>query len=86
MTGRFPRRGWSERLGQPARMVCERCGQEFGCSRGRIGDCWCNAEPFRLPVPLPPEVGTFGDCLCPSCLRSLAEALAARGYPQLQND
>jgi hypothetical protein len=67
-------------------MVCERCRQEFGCSRGRVTDCWCNAETYRLPVPLPPEAGTFGDCLCPSCLRAVASALAAKGNQRPQSD
>jgi hypothetical protein len=71
-------------LDDTPRIVCERCGQQFGCSRDRIIDCWCVAQPYQLP--LPPEAGNFGDCLCPSCLRSVAEALAVGGYPRLPND
>jgi len=59
-------------------MSCERCGREFGCSRDAIETCWCAAEPYRLPIPLPPEVGRFSGCLCLSCLRTVAELLAAQ--------
>jgi len=52
---------------------CERCGREFGCSRDAIDACWCAAEPYRLPMPLPPEVGRFVGCLCPSCLGTVAK-------------
>jgi hypothetical protein len=55
------------------RLACGRCGQMFDCTLG--GDCWCAAEPVRLPLP---DAG--GDCLCPACLRALA-AEAARLPP-----
>jgi hypothetical protein len=58
-------------------MNCERCGQEFGCSRDNIAACWCAGEPYRLPTPLPPEAGRFNGCLCPSCLRAVAKLLRA---------
>jgi hypothetical protein len=52
----------------PRRAVaCARCGTVFGCDLG--GDCWCAAEPFRLPLP---DDAAAGDCLCPDCLRALA--------------
>jgi hypothetical protein len=54
------------------RLTCERCGQEFGCSRDSIADCWCNAEPYRLPMPSPAEAGSSANCLCPACLREMA--------------
>ena len=73
-------------LDDTPRIVCERCGQQFGCSRNRIADCWCVAEPYRLPIPLPPEAGNFGDCLCPTCLRAVAEVLAATANRQTPND
>ncbi|WP_454624749.1 hypothetical protein [Bradyrhizobium cenepequi] len=47
------------------RLSCSRCGTEFTCSPS--GQCWCAAEPYRLPMP--PHDG--GDCLCPDCLRRL---------------
>jgi hypothetical protein len=52
---------------QPSRrLACPRCGTEFSCSLS--GLCWCSDEAFRLPMP------TDGsDCLCPDCLRKLAE-------------
>ena len=51
-------------------VTCERCGREFDCRSG--GECWCEAEPYRLPVP------ESGDCLCPDCLRKAASALNPR--------
>jgi Cysteine-rich CWC len=59
-------------------MTCQRCGEEFPCARDQPGGCWCAAENYRLPVPLPPQAGSFDDCLCPSCLRAVAGLLAAR--------
>jgi hypothetical protein len=59
------------------RIACAKCGATFGCiPDAASGRCWCGAEPFRLPVPLPPEAGAFDDCLCPSCLREVARSLA----------
>lgn len=61
------------------RINCGRCGQEFGCSRDRIADCWCNAEPYRLPIPVPGTPGDFSGCLCPNCLREFAAQLRIPG-------
>jgi hypothetical protein len=49
------------------RLACARCGKEFEC--GLAGDCWCAAEPYRLPLTL---AGEIEDCLCPDCLRRAA--------------
>ena len=61
------------------RLTCARCGREFGCSRDNIEACWCNAEPYRLPMPTDPAASglaaTSGGCLCPSCLREAAAKL-----------
>ncbi|HEX3501936.1 MAG TPA: cysteine-rich CWC family protein [Xanthobacteraceae bacterium] len=57
------------------RLICENCGQEFGCGRDNIGECWCNAETFRLP--LPAAESRAADCLCPACLRQAAAKLPA---------
>ncbi|MDE1973195.1 MAG: cysteine-rich CWC family protein [Hyphomicrobiales bacterium] len=57
------------------RLACGRCGAEFSCERHNPAGCWCAAETYRLPMPLPTEAGTFDDCLCPSCLRLVAEML-----------
>ncbi|HZC54778.1 MAG TPA: cysteine-rich CWC family protein [Xanthobacteraceae bacterium] len=58
------------------RLTCERCGQEFGCSRGNVAECWCSTEPYRLPMPLPAgAAGRRADCLCPACLREAAARL-----------
>jgi hypothetical protein len=62
----------------PRRLTCERCGTEFGCARAGQGNCWCEAESYRLPVPLPPEAGDFADCLCPSCLPEIAGRLTKK--------
>jgi hypothetical protein len=59
------------------RLTCERCGQEFGCSRDSIADCWCNAEPYRLPMSSRAEADRSVDCLCPACLRETAARLRA---------
>jgi hypothetical protein len=48
-------------------IVCARCGAAFQCGLG--GDCWCAAEPVRLPMP---AAGSSEDCLCPACLRTAA--------------
>jgi len=56
---------------QPRRLACARCGASFDCALG--GDCWCAAEPYRLPMP----AAQAGDCLCPACLRKTAAAAAA---------
>jgi hypothetical protein len=47
------------------RLTCSACGTVFDCGLG--GDCWCAAEPYRLPVS-----DSAGDCLCPACLRQAA--------------
>jgi hypothetical protein len=48
-------------------VTCPRCGTRFGCQPG--GNCWCAAEPVRLPVP---DDAAQADCLCPACLHALA--------------
>jgi hypothetical protein len=57
------------------RLICDGCGQEFGCARDDIGACWCNAEAYRLPLPEPGA--RAADCLCPACLRRAASAFKA---------
>jgi len=60
---------------------CERCGTVFGCRNlGETGSCWCSMEAYRLPLPLPDDVGPFEECLCPSCLREIAAGLKAKGH------
>jgi hypothetical protein len=48
------------------KLVCARCGAAFECAQA--GDCWCAAEPYRLPMP----TAAGEDCLCPACLRKAA--------------
>jgi Cysteine-rich CWC len=62
-------------------LACERCGAEFTCGRDSAAGCWCAAEPYRLPMPAPGKAGTSGDCLCPSCLRALAQEPVAADHP-----
>jgi hypothetical protein len=50
----------------PRRLTCARCGAAFDCGLG--GDCWCAAEPYRLPM----SNAAAEDCLCPACLRQAA--------------
>jgi hypothetical protein len=58
---------------QPSRrLVCAGCGAAFNCSLP--GPCWCSDEAFRLPMPV-----DGSDCLCPSCLRKLAEQSTGAG-------
>jgi hypothetical protein len=52
----------------PRRLACARCGTAFDCGLG--GECWCAAEPYRLPL----TNDTREDCLCPVCLRKAADA------------
>ncbi|UTD30401.1 cysteine-rich CWC family protein [Bradyrhizobium sp. WD16] len=49
------------------RTACPRCGTVFGCNLS--GGCWCNDISARLPLPTNDE-----DCLCPACLRAVADA------------
>jgi hypothetical protein len=51
----------------PRRFACARCGTTFDCGLG--GDCWCAAEPYRLPLT---AAGANEECLCPTCLRKAA--------------
>lgn len=54
------------------RLRCERCGAEFSCDLD--GNCWCAAEPVRLPVP----AAATQDCLCPDCLRKAASVVSEK--------
>jgi hypothetical protein len=52
------------------KLSCARCGAAFECGiGGGSGDeCWCAAEPYRLPM----TNAAAEDCLCPACLRKAA--------------
>lgn len=70
-----PEEPWDPTLAT-RQLRCERCGTTFGCrDQGEEGSCWCSREAFRLPVPLPEGVGPYADCLCPTCLRAVADEL-----------
>ena len=74
------RRPWTP-VDATRQLVCERCGAGFGCTaNGEADSCWCSEARFRLPVPLPADVGPYGDCLCPSCMEAVADELRAAGH------
>jgi hypothetical protein len=50
---------------------------EFSCSLS--GECWCDAETARLPMPLTGE-----DCLCRECLRKMAGVILTFSVPRTQ--
>jgi hypothetical protein len=54
----------------PRQIACARCGATFDC--GLSPDCWCAAEPYRLPM----TKAWVEDCLCPECLRKATPGLA----------
>jgi hypothetical protein len=56
---------------EPRRVVCARCGADFGCDSG--GDCWCMRVDARLPMPGPDQ-----DCVCADCLRALTKEVETR--------
>ena len=61
-------------LPNPSRkLACARCGSVFECALA--GDCWCAAEPYRLPLT---TAGAIEDCLCPACLRQAAAGHMSR--------
>jgi hypothetical protein len=51
-------------------LTCARCGTPFTCDLS--GQCWCDEEAAKLPMPTTGE-----DCLCRNCLRAEAERRAA---------
>jgi hypothetical protein len=55
----------------PRKLSCARCGTAFEC--GLAGECWCAAEPHKLPLT---DAGASEDCLCPACLRKAAARAA----------
>ncbi|MFZ0845218.1 MAG: cysteine-rich CWC family protein [Pseudolabrys sp.] len=59
----------------PRHITCARCGAAFEC--GLAGDCWCAAEPSRLPMSNA-STAAQEDCLCPACLRREAAGAAGR--------
>jgi len=63
----------------PRWIYCARCGTPFEC--GLAADCWCAAEPYRLPM----TKASREDCLCPACLRKAAAALADSQNKAAQN-
>ena len=55
-----------DRAAKSRHLACARCGTVFECAQA--GECWCAAEPFRLPMP----DAAGEDCLCPACLSKAA--------------
>ena len=66
------------------RMICARCGRAFDCGLG--GECWCAAEPFRLPMP-PAAPGVASRTSARSAILealdavSLGQAVVPKGWP-----
>ncbi len=59
--------------------ICESCGSEFGCGAAVPG-CWCT----RMKLSDETRAGLsikFESCLCPNCLKALAEPYAELKYP-----
>ena len=56
---------------KPRRILCARCGADFGCDSG--GDCWCMHLDVRLPMPAADQ-----DCVCADCLRAAAKEFEMR--------
>jgi hypothetical protein len=61
---------------EPRRLTCARCGATFAC--GLSAECWCAAEPKRLPLP----GDKAEDCLCPACLRKAAQISTPANTPK----
>ena len=52
---------------------CEKCGQTFGCG-GLLG-CWCRDVTLDEAT-LARLRASYGDCLCPDCLKAMAAPAA----------
>ena len=56
---------------------CPSCGTRFDCCAGR---CWCDEVPLADAVRA--ELGErYEDCLCPGCLRAIAQSRATSSCP-----
>jgi hypothetical protein len=66
-------------LAGPATTRCPRCRAAFGCAIA-TGSCWC-AGLTLTPARQAQLAAEFDGCLCPGCLRELAEPTAAAGPP-----
>ncbi|MDO9414412.1 MAG: hypothetical protein Q7T81_17715 [Pseudolabrys sp.] len=53
----------------PRAVTCASCGVGFACTTD--AECWCVAEPYRLRMT---DIDAQRDCLCPQCLRRVAQA------------
>jgi len=51
---------------------CPRCGTDFECKVDDLRNCDCVAVKVSLPA-LKTLKGRYEDCLCPNCLREIAE-------------
>jgi uncharacterized protein DUF5522/cysteine-rich CWC protein len=61
----------SKFMGTFKQKTCARCGKDFGCgAEADQGSCWCVD---LTPVPLTSI--SSGDCLCPSCLTHVIQAI-----------
>ncbi|KAA6182190.1 cysteine-rich CWC family protein [Thiohalocapsa marina] len=62
---------WNEPLLQGTKR-CPRCGAAFECKVDDLRNCDCVAVKVSLPV-LKHLQHEYEDCLCPACLRELAQ-------------
>jgi len=54
--------------------ICGACGNSFKCSAPRRG-CWCESVAVDRAT-LAALREKFSDCLCPACLKHVAQAAA----------
>jgi len=66
---------WNEPLTEGTKQ-CPRCGAQFECKVDDLRNCDCVAVKIALPV-LKTLQGRYSDCLCPGCLRELADSAGA---------
>ena len=60
----------SDKPATAATLRCTKCGADFACDPA--GACWCKDEAFKMPMP----ASETESCLCPNCLRAMAEEQA----------
>jgi ribosomal protein L34E len=62
---------WNEPLTDGTKQ-CPRCGAEFECKVDDLRNCDCVAVKVSRPV-LKRLQTEYSDCLCPNCLREVAD-------------
>jgi hypothetical protein len=62
---------WNEPLTEGTK-DCPRCGTQFHCKVDDLKNCDCVAVKVSMPI-LKTLKNSYSDCLCPDCLRAVAE-------------